>query len=47
VAEALSRQGRFQEVTFEALLQKGATHFAWLRPKDRMRFPVATRHVDS
>jgi hypothetical protein len=42
VAEALSRQGRFQEVTFEALLQKGATHFAWLRPKDRMRFPVPT-----
>lgn len=34
VAEALSRQGRFQEVTFEALLQKGATHFAWLRPKE-------------
>eukprot|EP00438_Fugacium_kawagutii_P004439 Skav210971 [mRNA] locus=scaffold2129:145203:157596:+ [translate_table: standard] len=41
VAEALSRQGaaqatcRFQEVTLEVLLQKGATHFAWVRPKDR------------
>eukprot|EP00913_Durusdinium_trenchii_P018752 g17622.t1 len=34
VSEALSRQGRFQEVTLEALLRKGATHFAWLRPKD-------------
>ena len=27
-------RGRFQEVTLEALLRKGATHFAWLRPKD-------------
>ncbi|CAK9102536.1 unnamed protein product [Durusdinium trenchii] len=34
VSEALSRQGRFQEVTLEALLRKGATHFAWLRPKE-------------
>ena len=26
--------GRFQEVTLEALLLKGASHFAWLRPKE-------------
>lgn len=34
VAAALFRQGRFQEVTLEALKSKGATHFAWLRPKE-------------
>ena len=32
--------GRFQEVTLEALLNKGATHFAWLRPKDRVNEPM-------
>ena len=36
--------GRFQEVTLEALLNKGATHFAWLRPKDRVNGEPPKRH---
>lgn len=37
--------GRFQEVTLEALLNKGATHFAWLRPKDRVNDePIFLNH---
>eukprot|EP00933_Yihiella_yeosuensis_P019077 TRINITY_DN15493_c0_g3_i1.p1 TRINITY_DN15493_c0_g3~~TRINITY_DN15493_c0_g3_i1.p1 ORF type:complete len:343 (+),score=43.57 TRINITY_DN15493_c0_g3_i1:75-1031(+) len=31
-ADSLTRQGRFQEITLEALATKGATHFAWIRP---------------
>ncbi|CAJ1450482.1 unnamed protein product, partial [Effrenium voratum] len=34
VADALAKQGRFQEVTLEPLLRKGATHFAWVRPRE-------------
>jgi hypothetical protein len=34
VAETLSRQGRFQEVTIPALSTKGATHFGWIRPME-------------
>jgi len=33
-AESLTRQGRFQEITLEALASKGATHFAWIRPSE-------------
>lgn len=32
VCQTLTRQGRFQEITLDALAQKGATHFAWIRP---------------
>jgi len=32
VAEILVRQGRFQEITLKPLADKGATHFAWIRP---------------
>lgn len=34
VSEILTRQGRFQEITLEVLAQKGATHFAWIRPQE-------------
>mmetsp|Transcript_107008 Transcript_107008/g.302562 ORF Transcript_107008/g.302562 Transcript_107008/m.302562 type:complete len:315 (-) Transcript_107008:198-1142(-) len=34
VADALSRQGRFQEITLQPLLAAGATHFAWIRPEE-------------
>mmetsp|Transcript_120615 Transcript_120615/g.257594 ORF Transcript_120615/g.257594 Transcript_120615/m.257594 type:complete len:320 (+) Transcript_120615:88-1047(+) len=34
VADTLTRQGRFQEVTLAPLTQKGATHFAWIRPSE-------------
>lgn len=34
VCEILTRQGRFQEITLEVLAQKGATHFAWIRPQE-------------
>lgn len=30
--ETLTRQGRFQDVTQPALMEKGVTHFAWIRP---------------
>merc|ERR1719491_1117599 len=32
VAEEMTKQGRFQEITLEALSSKGATHFGWIRP---------------
>eukprot|EP00416_Gambierdiscus_australes_P048665 CAMPEP_0171151410 /NCGR_PEP_ID=MMETSP0766_2-20121228/150056_1 /TAXON_ID=439317 /ORGANISM="Gambierdiscus australes, Strain CAWD 149" /LENGTH=535 /DNA_ID=CAMNT_0011615325 /DNA_START=70 /DNA_END=1677 /DNA_ORIENTATION=- len=32
VADQLTRQGRFQEITLQALADKEATHFAWIRP---------------
>lgn len=32
VADMLMKQGRFQEITLAALADKGATHFAWIRP---------------
>jgi len=34
VADKLTRQGRFQEITLKALSDKGATHFAWMRPEE-------------
>lgn len=34
VAETLTRQGRFQEITLEPLTKAGATHFAWIRPQE-------------
>jgi hypothetical protein len=34
VEDTLSRQGRFQEVTLQPLADKGATHFAWIRPQE-------------
>eukprot|EP00401_Gymnodinium_catenatum_P077103 CAMPEP_0117505678 /NCGR_PEP_ID=MMETSP0784-20121206/25508_1 /TAXON_ID=39447 /ORGANISM="" /LENGTH=332 /DNA_ID=CAMNT_0005301111 /DNA_START=54 /DNA_END=1052 /DNA_ORIENTATION=- len=34
VVETLSKQGRFQEITLEVLATKGATHFAWIRPRE-------------
>lgn len=32
VEESLTRQGRFQDITLNFLAQRGATHFAWIRP---------------
>jgi hypothetical protein len=32
VADTLTKQGRFQEITLKALADKEATHFAWIRP---------------
>jgi len=32
IAEQMTKQGRFQEITLEALASKGATHFGWIRP---------------
>mmetsp|Transcript_48357 Transcript_48357/g.104141 ORF Transcript_48357/g.104141 Transcript_48357/m.104141 type:complete len:331 (-) Transcript_48357:341-1333(-) len=34
VAERLTQAGRFQEVSLEFLTQRGATHFAWIRPQE-------------
>lgn len=34
VAETLSRQGRFQEITLQALRSSGAREFAWIRPSE-------------
>jgi len=34
VTECLTLQGRFQEVTLDVLVSKGATHFAWIRPNE-------------
>lgn len=34
VADKLTRQGRFQEITLKPLSDKGATHFAWMRPEE-------------
>merc|ERR1712050_73744 len=33
-AETLTKQGRFQEITLEAFVDAGATHFAWIRPQE-------------
>jgi len=43
VAEEMTKQGRFQEITLEALASKGATHFGWIRPGE---FPRAVASVD-
>jgi len=32
--EMLTKQGRFQDVTLDALTVHGATHFAWIRPQE-------------
>jgi len=32
IAATLTRQGRFQEITLKPLADKGASHFAWIRP---------------
>lgn len=32
VCDSLTKQGRFQEITLDALRSKGATHFSWVRP---------------
>jgi len=32
IADTLTRQGRFQEITLAPLAQAGATHFGWIRP---------------
>jgi len=34
VADALTKQGRFQEISLKPLADKGATHFAWIRPRE-------------
>jgi hypothetical protein len=34
VADIMTKQGRFQEITLQALAEKGATHFAWIRPQE-------------
>lgn len=34
VANTLTQQGRFQEITLDSLLAEGATHFAWIRPEE-------------
>merc|ERR1712107_273285 len=32
IAVVLTQHGRFQEVNLEMLTERGATHFAWIRP---------------
>lgn len=32
VADVMTKQGRFQEITLKPLADKGATHFGWIRP---------------
>jgi len=32
VADTMSRQGRFQEITLPFLAEQGASHFGWIRP---------------
>jgi len=32
IVDLLTKQGRFQEITLKPLADKGATHFAWIRP---------------
>jgi len=34
IEDALTRQGRFQEITLTPLAAAGATHFAWIRPTE-------------
>lgn len=34
LADMLTRQGRFQEITLEPLSRAGASHFAWVRPQE-------------
>jgi len=34
VADTLTKQGRFQEITLQSLSEKSATHFAWIRPAE-------------
>lgn len=34
VANVLTLQGRFQEITLDDLARKGTTHFAWIRPNE-------------
>lgn len=34
VVDTLTKQGRFQEITLKPLADKGATHFAWIRPAE-------------
>jgi len=43
VVDMLTKQGRFQEITLAALSDKGATHFAWIRPAE---FPNQVASTD-